>query len=132
MEQINVRTQGFIEGSKKSLKDFRAGREMYKRLMKESVNKTTGEIIPAHYALCFFVAKRNADGTKMLGANGNPIAEPDTMEYVNFGPSVGENISVAELSAQRNELEVGYLQSGNAVLYKPNYNGVTGEAVEEW
>ena len=132
MEQSNPRTQGFIEGSRQSLASFRNGREMVKRHFDERVDKTTGNVIPAHYALCFFVAKKDAQGNKMRGANGGLIAETGTMQTVAFGPSVGENITVAELASQRNELEVGLLQSGNAVLYRPNYTGVAGEEAGAW
>lgn len=133
MEQnFDPRTQGFIEGSKKSFAEFKnakkaAGFMCIKRLMKEIVDKSTGNVIPEHYALCFFIAKKDAQGNVMRGANGGAIAEPDTMEYVNFGPSVPESTSGAELNAHANELEVGQLKSGNFVLYKPNYNGIVGE-----
>lgn len=126
------RTQGFIEGTRESFASFKAAKKAagflaMKRLMKETVDKSTGNVIPEHYALCFFVAKKDAQGNVMRGANGGPIAEPDTMEYVNFGPSVPQSISAADLNAQANELEVGQLKSGNYVLYKPNYNGIVGE-----
>lgn len=135
MEQnYNPRTQGFVEGTRKSFADFKAskkaeGKICVKRLMKESIDTTTGNVIPAHYALCFFTAKRDAQGNVLRGANGGAIAVPDTMEYVNFGPSVPENTSAQELSARANELEVGQLHSGTIVLYKPNYNGIAGEEV---
>lgn len=136
MEQnFNPRTQGFIEGTKKSFAEFKAlkkseGKICMKRDMPEIVDKSTGNVIPAHKALCFFVAKRDASGNILRGANGGPIAVPDTMEYVNFGPSVPESTPASELSARAEELEVGTLQSGNIVLYKPNYNGITGELVD--
>lgn len=136
MEQnYNPRTQGFIEGTRVSFAEFKAnkkaqGKVCMKRLMKETVDKSTGNVIPAHYALCFFVAKKDSLGNIVKGANGGPIAEPDTMEYVNFGPSVPESTPASELSARAGELEVGTLQSGNTVLYKPNYNGITGDLVD--
>lgn len=136
MEQnYNPRTQGFVEGTRKSFADFKAskkaeGKICVKRLMKETVDTNTGNVIPAHQALCFFVAKRDASGNLLRGANGGPIAVPDTMEYVNFGPSVPESTPASELSARASELEVGTLQSGTIVLYKPNYNGIAGEIVE--
>jgi len=132
MEQNNPRTQGFIDESKKSLASFRAGREMVKRHFEERVDTATGNVIPAHFALCFFVAKKDAQGNKMRGANGGLIAEPGTMQTVAFGPSVGEGITLAELASRRDELEVGLLKSGNAVLYAPNYNGIQGEEAGAW
>ena len=136
MEQnYNPRTQGFIEGTRQSFASFKAtkktqGKICIKRQMKETVDPATGNVIPAHQALCFFVAKRDPQGNILRGANGGPIAVPDTMEYVNFGPSVPESTPASELTARAEELEVGTLQSGTVVLYKPNYNGITGDLVE--
>lgn len=131
---VNPRTQGFKEGTRISFAEFKASKKalgfmIVKRLIKESVDKATGNVIPAHKALCFFIAKKDAQGNVVKGANGGPIAMPDTMFYVNFGPSVGEDITPAELNAQASELEVGELQSGTRVLYRPNYNGIEGEEV---
>ena len=130
MEQnYNPRTQGFIEESRQSLASFKGESECVKREMKETVDPETGNVIPAHKALCFFVAKRDASGNKMRGANGGLIAVPNSVTYVNFGPSVSQDTPMSDIKAQANELEVGQLKSGNFVLYKPNYNGFSGE---EW
>jgi hypothetical protein len=130
MEQnYNPRTQGFIEETRQSLKSFKGSQSCVLREMKETVDKTTGNVIPAHKALCFFTAKVDASGNKMRGANGGLIAVPNSVTYVNFGPSVPQDTPLATLKAQENDLEVAQLQSGNWVLYKPNYNGFTGE---EW
>lgn len=131
MEQsYNPRTQGFVEESRKTLKEFKGDLECVKRDVKETVDQNTGNIIPAHKALMFFVAKRDANGNKMRGENGGLIAVPNSQIHVNFGPSVPESTPMSELKAQANELEVGQLKSsGNFVLYKPNYNGIAGE---EW
>lgn len=129
MEQYNPRTQGFIEESRQTLASFKGDRECVKREMKETVDTATGNIIPAHKALCFFTAKVDAQGNKMRGANGGYIAVPNSVVFVNFGPSVSAETPMSELKAQAESLEVGQLQSGNFVLYKPNYNGIAGE---EW
>lgn len=126
----DARTQGI--SSLGTLASYRQGREMSIVNVKERVDTTTGNIIPAHKAIVFFVAKKNADGSKMRGANGALVAEPGTTEFVSFGPSVGE-IGASELTARRNDLEVGSLaESGNKVLYQPNNNGFAGEEVAEW
>lgn len=130
MENYNPRTQGI--SSEGTLASYRKGRDMSIVDVKERVNESTGELIPAHKAIVFFVAKRNADGTKMRDAKGQLVAEPKTSEFVSFGPSVGE-LNASELTARRNELEVGSLaESGNKVLYKPANNGFVGEEVAEW
>ena len=137
MENYNPRTQGI--SSEGTLASYRNHRDMNVIDVKERVNETTGELIPAHKAIVFFTAKRNADGTKMRDAKGQLVAEPKTSEFVNFGPSVSDLASLdmkkiaTELTARRNELEVGSLaESGNKVLYKPSNNGFVGEEVAEW
>lgn len=136
MEQnYNPRTQGFVDNSQMSFASFKASKKSEGKMcmitnVKETINKDTGEVIPAHRAVCFFVARKNPDGTLVLGPNGGPIAERNTMEYVNFGPSVSSAITAQELSAQADALEVGQLLSGTRVLYKPNYNGIVGDIVE--
>lgn len=131
MEQTyNPRTQGFIEESRQTLAEFKAKFDScVKREMKETVDTATGNIIPAHKALCFFTAKKDANGNKMRGANGGLIALPNSVTFVNFGPSVSADTPMDALKAQASDLEVGQLASGNFVLYKPNYNGLAGE---EW
>ena len=129
MENYNPRTQGFIEESRMSLASFIGTKDCVRREMKETIDKETGNVIPAHKALCLFTAKRDANGNKMRGANGGLIAEPNSVTFVNFGPSVPQDTPMSDLKAQANELEVGQLQSGNFVLYRPNYNGLVGE---EW
>lgn len=126
----NPRTQGI--SSLGTLASYRQGREMSIVNVKERIDATTGNVIPAHKAIVFFTAKKNADGSKMRGANGALVAEPNTTEFVSFGPSVGE-LGASELTARRNDLEVGTLaESGNKVLYQPGNNGFAGEEVAEW
>lgn len=136
MEQINnnPRTQGFKEGTRISFAEYKAskkaeGRKCMLRDIKERVDTSTGDIIPAHKALCFFLVRHDAEGNPMKGANGGYIAQPDSLQYVNLGPSV-EGMSAKDISAQASDLEVGELQSGTLVLYKPNYNGLVGDEVE--
>lgn len=130
METYNPRTQGI--SSEGTLASYRKGRDMSIVDVKERVDTNTGNVIPAHKAIVFFTAKKNADGTKMRDAKGQLVAEPNTSEFVSFGPSVGE-LNASELTARRNELEVGSLaESGNKVLYKPSNNGFAGEEVAEW
>jgi hypothetical protein len=130
MEQnVNPRTQGFIEETRQSLESFIGTKDCVRREMKERVDEETGNIIPKRKALCLFTAKRDAQGNKMRGANGGLIAEPNSVTFVNFGPSVPEDTPMSELKAQAKDLEVAQLKSGNWVLYKPNYNGMVGE---EW
>lgn len=137
METYNPRTQGI--SSEGTLASYRKGRDMSIIDVKERVDTTTGNVIPAHKAIVFFTAKKNADGTKMRDAKGQLVAEPNTSEFVSFGPSVGDLASLdmkeiaQQLTARRNELEVGALaESGNKVLYKPSNNGFVGEEVAEW
>lgn len=134
MEQTNnnPRTQGFKEGTRVSFASFLAnakasGKSVRKVLVKERTNRETGEVIPEHHAICLFVAKKGSDGKPLVGANGGPIAEQGTMEYVSIGPSVGESTPASDIVAIASELEVGELQSGTLVLFKPNYNGILGE-----
>lgn len=136
MEQMNnnPRTQGFKEGTRVSFASYKdsqkaQGYSCKLRDIKERTNTETGEVIPAHKALCFFIAKRDANGNVLRGANGGPIAEPDSLKYVNLGPSV-EGMSAKDISAEASELEVGELQSGTKVLYRPNYNGLEGEDID--
>lgn len=137
MSEFNPRTQGI--SSEGTLASYRNHRDMNVIDVKERVNETTGELIPAHKAIVFFTAKRNADGSKMRDNKGQLVAEPKTSEFVSFGPSVSDLASLdmkkiaSELTARRNELEVGALaESGNKVLYKPSNNGFVGEEVAEW
>lgn len=137
MENYNPRTQGI--SSEGTLASYRNHRDMNVIDVKERVNETTGELIPAHKAIVFFTAKRNADGSKMRDTKGQLVAEPKTSEFVSFGPSVSDLASLdmkkiaSELTARRNELEIGSLaESGNKVLYKPSNNGFVGEEVAEW
>ena len=134
MEQTinNPRTQGFKEGTRVNFASFLAaakasGKTIVKRLIKERIASDGETVIPAHQALCLFVAKKGADGKVLIGPNGGKIAEPDTMQYISFGPSVDENTPASQLVAQASELEVGELNSGTVVLYRPNYNGIEGE-----
>lgn len=137
MENFNPRTQGI--SSEGTLASYRNHRDMNVIDVKERVNETTGELIPAHKAIVFFTSKKNADGTKMRDAKGQLIAEPKTAEFVSFGPSLNglvalKNEEIAQqLTALRNELEVGTLdKSGNKTLFKPGNNGFVGAEVEEW
>lgn len=136
MEQTNnnPRTQGFKEGTRKPFSTYKedmkaSGHKCVLRDIKERVDSSTGEVIPAHKALCFFLVRRDSEGNPMKGANGGFIAQPDSLSYVNIGPSV-EGLTAKEISEQADALEVGELQSGTMVLYRPNYNGLEGEEIE--
>lgn len=117
MESFNSYTHSFSNGE--TLASFRKGRDLVLADIKEHVDTTTGNVIPAHKALVFFTAKRNADGTKMRDANGALVPEQGSVTFVDFDPSVS-GMTIKEISEVRNELEVGTLsEGGNLVLYRP-------------
>lgn len=124
----NPQMQGIRKGV--SLVAFRAGREMA-IVNQKNVNRETGEEFTSH-SIAFFKPELNADGSKKLDANGKPIAQRDSVEWVAISSKLGE-LKASDITAMKDELQVVTLEeSGNLVLCKDNRGGFNGEIVAEW